>query len=59
MCMVVTQSCPTLNNPMDCSPPGPSVHGILRVRIGRKTRKTKKNDETSQKQWGQLLAPAL
>ena len=25
----VTQSCPTLCNPMDCSPPGASVHGIL------------------------------
>ena len=26
----VTQSCPTLCNPMDCSLPGSSVHGILR-----------------------------
>ena len=25
----VTQSCPTLYDPMDCSPPGSSVHGIL------------------------------
>ena len=25
----VTQSCPTLCNPLDCSPPGPSVHRIL------------------------------
>ena len=25
----VTQSCLTLCNPMDCSPPGSSVHGIL------------------------------
>ena len=24
----VPQSCPTLSNPMDCSPPGSSVHGI-------------------------------
>ena len=23
------QSCPTLSDPMDCSPPGSSVHGIL------------------------------
>ena len=23
------QSCPTLCNPMDCSPPGSSIHGIL------------------------------
>ena len=27
------QSCPTLCDPMDCSPPGYSVHGILRARI--------------------------
>ena len=25
----VTQSCPTLNDPMDCRPPGSSVHGIF------------------------------
>ena len=25
---LVTLSCPTLCNPMDCSPPGSSVHGI-------------------------------
>ena len=29
---LVAQSCPTLD-PMDCSPPGSSVHGISRVRI--------------------------
>ena len=27
------QSCPTLCNPMDGSPPGSSVHGFLQVRI--------------------------
>ena len=27
------QSCLTLQDPMDCSPPGSSVHGILQVRI--------------------------
>ena len=26
----VAQSCPTLSNPMDCSPPGSSVHGFSR-----------------------------
>jgi len=30
---VVAQSCPTLCNPMDCSPPGFSVPGILQARI--------------------------
>ena len=29
----VAQSCPTLWHPMDCSPPGSSVHGILQARI--------------------------
>ena len=29
----VAQSCPTLCNPMDCSPPGSSIHGILQARI--------------------------
>ena len=29
----VAQSCPTLSDPMDCSPPGSSVHGILQARV--------------------------
>ena len=29
----VTQSCPTLCDPMDCSLPGSSVHGIFQARI--------------------------
>ena len=28
----VTQTCPTLSDPMDCSPPGSSVHGIFQAR---------------------------
>ena len=31
--MLVTQSCPTLCDPTNCSPPGFSVHGILQARI--------------------------
>ena len=27
------QSCPTLHDPMDCSPPGSSVHGIFQARV--------------------------
>ena len=27
------QSCPTLCDPVDCSPPGSSVHGILQARV--------------------------
>ena len=33
MKMKVTQSCPTLCHPMDCSLPGSSIHGILQIRI--------------------------
>ena len=29
----VAQSCPILSNPMDCSPPGSSVHGIFQARV--------------------------
>ena len=30
---LVTQSCLTLWDPMDCSPPGSAVHGVLEARI--------------------------
>ena len=29
----VAQSCPNLSDPMDCSPPGSSVHGIFQSRV--------------------------
>ena len=29
----VAQSCLTLSDPMDCSPPGSSVHGIFQARV--------------------------
>ena len=29
----VTQSCPTPSDPVDCSPPGSSVHGIFQARV--------------------------
>ena len=32
----VAQSCPTLSDPMDCSPPGSSIHGIFQTRPGLK-----------------------
>ena len=31
--VLVAQECPTLGDPMDCSPPNFSVHGILQARI--------------------------
>ena len=32
-CAQMLQSCPTLFDPMDCSLPGSSVHGILKARV--------------------------
>ena len=29
----VAQSCPTPSDPMDYSPPGPSIHGIFQARV--------------------------
>ena len=29
----VTLLCPTLSDPMDCSPPGSSIHGIFQARV--------------------------
>ena len=29
----VAQSCPTLSDPMDCSIPGSSIHGIFQARV--------------------------
>ena len=29
----IAQPCPTLSDPMDCSPPGSSVHGIFQARV--------------------------
>ena len=33
MCVHVCSVCPGVCNPLDCSPPGPSVHGIIQARI--------------------------
>ena len=33
LCVLVAQSCPTLWDPMDCNPPGSSVHEIFQARI--------------------------
>ena len=33
MCVLAAQLRPTLWDPMDCSPPGSSVHGILQARV--------------------------
>ena len=33
ICCLITKSCPTLCDPMDCSPQGPSVHEIFQARL--------------------------
>ena len=33
VCVIVAQSCPTLCDPMDCSLPGSSVHGIFEATV--------------------------
>ena len=33
VCVLVSQLCPTLCDPLDCSPQCSSVHGILQARI--------------------------
>ena len=33
----VTQSCPTLSDPMDGSPPGSSIRGIFQARVRERT----------------------
>ena len=51
-CCSVAKSCPTLWDPMDCSPPGSSVHGISKARITFKLKKikTKKTSWKNQKE---------
>ena len=29
----VVQLCPTLSDPMDCNPPGSSIHGVFQARV--------------------------
>ena len=40
----IAQSCPTLSDPMDCSLPGSSIHGIFQARV---------------LQWGAIVFSAL
>ena len=40
----VSESCPTLSDPMDCSLPGSSVHGIFQARV---------------LEWGAIVGPTL
>ena len=46
-CCPVTQSCLTLCEPMDCSPPGSSVHGISQARILQWVQAPERNEQSS------------
>ena len=41
----VAQSCLTLSDPMECSPPGSSVHGIFQARVLEWIKKKKRNKQ--------------
>ena len=47
MCDKSLQSCLTLCNPMDCSLPGSSVHGILKARILERVTMPSSKDPTN------------
>ena len=41
----VAQSCLTLSDPMECSPPGSSIHGIFQARVLEWIKKKKRNKQ--------------
>ena len=47
----VAQSCPTLNDPMDCSLPGSSVHGIFQARVLEWVAIAFSNEASKYKSW--------
>ena len=60
------QSCPTLSDPMDCSPPGSSIHGIFQARILEWVAMPSSRDGTMEKlkigkglHQGYILSPCL
>ena len=57
MFMSFAQSYPTVGNPMDCSPPGSSVHGILQARILKRV--TIPSPEDLPNPWIKPGSPAL
>ena len=55
---LVTKSCPTLVTPMDCSPPGSSVHGILQARILEWVAISFSTGSSQPRNWTQVLCIA-
>ena len=50
----VAQSCLTLCNPIDCSPPGSSVHGILQARILEWVAMSSSRGSSQPRDWNQF-----
>ena len=56
----VAQSCPTLSDPMDCSLPGSSIHGIFqateltKTEQGKKKKKILKREDSLKDQWDSI-----
>ena len=46
----VAQSCPTLSDPMDCNPPGSSIHGIFQARVYKNLKKQKNQKKKNKKE---------
>ena len=55
---LVAQSCPTLCDPMDCSPPGSSLHGILQARILEWVAKPSSRGPSQPRDWTQVFCIA-
>ena len=49
------QSCPTLCDPMDCNPPGSSVHGIFQARILGWTAISSSRGSSQPRDWTQVF----
>ena len=55
---LVAQSCPTLCDPMDCSLPGSSVHGILQARILKWVAMPSSRASSRPRYWSQVSCSA-
>ena len=58
-CKLLSQSCPTLCDPMDYSPPGPSVHRIFQARILEWVAMPSRGSTRPRDQTSSLTSPAL
>ena len=56
--VLVAQSCLTLSDPMDCSPPGFSVHGIVQARILEWVSISLSRESSQSRDWTQISRTA-